>query len=101
MGWQYRSTQEAAQLGFISPYAGSQAREDFVETIANYLVKTDIQWNSILEMAGEDGAAMILQKLQVCSDWLNEKWQIDLLKMREEILLRQQNIDENLFDKTL
>ncbi len=101
MGWQYRSTQEAAQLGFISPYAGSQAREDFVETIANYLVKSNAQWNSILEMAGQDGADRIMQKLRVCSDWLNEKWQIDLLKMRQQILLRQQNIDEHFFDQTL
>lgn len=101
LGWQYRSDEEAAQLGFVSPYAGSQAREDFVEIIANYLVKSDQQWNSILEMAGEDGADMIQQKLKVCSDWLMEKWGIDILKMRTQILLRQQNINENFFDKTL
>lgn len=37
--------------GFISPYASSQAREDWVEIIANYIVKDTITWNKALETA--------------------------------------------------
>ena len=37
--------------GFVSQYASSQAREDFVETIANYIVKDSITWANMLDGA--------------------------------------------------
>ena len=40
-----------ASLGFITPYASSQAREDFAETIANYLTRTPEQMELILWMS--------------------------------------------------
>jgi substrate import-associated zinc metallohydrolase lipoprotein len=46
--WQDRDFKVAASLGFVSPYAGCETREDFVEIIANYIVKTDDQWEEIL-----------------------------------------------------
>ncbi len=115
LGWQYRTDSEAATLGFVSPYAGSQNREDFVEIIANYLVKTDTQWNSILEVAsqngktynaeyklvelpddGIDGKALILQKLEIARKWLKTAWNIDIDALRAEIMTRQENIQEIL-----
>ena len=51
--WQDRDEKVAQSLGYVSPYAGSQTREDFVETIANYIVKTDVQWNNILSNASK------------------------------------------------
>lgn len=101
MGWQYRSDSEAAKLGFVSPYAGSQGREDFVEIIANYLVKSDEDWKAILDMAGSDGADIILVKLEICASWLREKWNIDIEAMRNEIISRELNINDDFFDKTL
>ena len=44
IGWQERDEKIALSLGFISKYAGSQTREDFVEVIANYIVKSDAWW---------------------------------------------------------
>ncbi len=101
MGWQYRTDKEAAVLGFVSTYASSQASEDFVETIANFLVKSDSDWNTMLEMAGDDGAAIITKKLSVCSKWLTEKWGIDIVAMRNEIIEREQNINADFFDEEL
>ncbi len=49
--WQSRQPGYVASLGFITPYASSQAREDFAETIANYLTRTDDQMELILWMA--------------------------------------------------
>jgi substrate import-associated zinc metallohydrolase lipoprotein len=49
--WQDRHPYVAASLGFVSDYAGSETREDFVETIANYIVKTDKDWATILKAA--------------------------------------------------
>lgn len=111
--WQDRDEKVAQSLGFVSPYAGSQTREDFVETIANYIVKTDAQWNTILSNAsqgwvlsgntyiptadtdGVDGRAVILQKLAICKTWLNDSWNIDLDALRQEVQTRQENINMN------
>ncbi|MDE6510863.1 MAG: hypothetical protein K2L00_02035, partial [Muribaculaceae bacterium] len=49
--WQSRQPGYVASLGFITPYASSQAREDFAETIANYLTRTQDQMDLILWMA--------------------------------------------------
>ncbi|MBR7011462.1 MAG: putative zinc-binding metallopeptidase [Muribaculaceae bacterium] len=55
--WQDRHDGQTASLGFVSTYASSEFREDFAETIANYIVKTDAQWNRILELARRGWAA--------------------------------------------
>jgi substrate import-associated zinc metallohydrolase lipoprotein len=110
--WQDRDQKVAASLGFVSPYGGSQTREDFVEVIANYIVKTDAQWNLILDEAskgwvvntsgvlvqgtdadGVDGKATILRKLSICRTWLRDSWNVDLDALREEVQLRQKNIN--------
>ncbi len=49
--WQSKQPGYVASLGFITPYASSQAREDFAETIANYLTRTQEQMDLILWMA--------------------------------------------------
>lgn len=49
--WQSKQPGYVASLGFVTPYASSQAREDFAETIANYLTRTDDQMELILWMA--------------------------------------------------
>ena len=94
--WQDRSASESWQLGYVSNYASSQTREDFVETIANYIVKTDADWNNMMEVASADGckgASYINQKLEMCRTWLAEKWEIDLDAMRAEVQRRQANLD--------
>ncbi|MDE6018320.1 MAG: hypothetical protein K2G85_05860 [Muribaculaceae bacterium] len=49
--WQSKQPGYVASLGFITPYASSQAREDFAETIANYLTRTPQQMELILWMS--------------------------------------------------
>ncbi len=119
--WQDRKTDDGSEaiahsLGFASAYGSSQVREDFVEIIANYIVKTDAQWAKILDNAskgwemkkdsngntyvqastdtdGVDGKAIILQKLQICKDWLHDAWGVDLNKLRASVQYRQSHID--------
>jgi len=55
--WQDRSEGQVASLGFVTTYASSEFREDFAETIANYIVKTDAQWNRILDLASRGWAS--------------------------------------------
>lgn len=49
--WGDRQDGVVASWGFLSNYASSEAREDFAETIANYIVKTDEQWAAWMDLA--------------------------------------------------
>lgn len=49
--WTSKQPGYVASLGFITPYASSQTREDFAETIANYLTRSDEQMELILWMS--------------------------------------------------
>ena len=53
--WTYRGD-EVYSLGFISAYASESYREDFAETIANYIVLTDAQLDRIYELASRGWA---------------------------------------------
>jgi substrate import-associated zinc metallohydrolase lipoprotein len=91
--WQDRTNKEAWQMGYVTNYGSSQATEDFVEVIANYIVKSDTWWQNMLKEAGEEGAAIINQKWEICNTWLAEKWNIDLQAMHDEVQKRQNNLD--------
>ena len=107
-GWQHRSESEAASLGCASPYGSSQPREDFVEIIANYIVKTDAWWANLREMASKpgvnssgqnvpdtvDGKAVLEAKLGICRKWMKDAWDIDLDALRAEVQERQLHIEE-------
>lgn len=114
-GWQLVADSVANQKGFVTSYAMSETREDFVEVIANYIVKTDADWNNILETANRGvievvgtgefdkdkneimdtitGRDIIMQKWNMCNDWLAEKWNISLDALRDEVQTRQANLD--------
>lgn len=87
---------KAWKMGFSSDYAGSQAREDFVETIANYIVQSDERWQHIIEVGNSDGhkgGDILMQKLDICRTWLREKWSLDLDALHAEVQERQKNLD--------
>ncbi len=95
-GWQNRSDTEARKMGYVGAYASSQPREDFVETIARYITKSDADWQALLAEAAEgevskgvSGKDMILQKWDIANTWLAEKWGISLQRLHEEVQKRQ------------
>ena len=49
--WQDTPDSVALGQGFVSNYASSQAREDWVEIIANYIVNDSVTWLDMLEGA--------------------------------------------------
>lgn len=51
MTWQDTPDSIALGQGFVSPYASSQAGEDWVEVIANYIVKDTLTWAQMLNTA--------------------------------------------------
>lgn len=49
--WQERNDSVVLSEGFVTPYGSSQIQEDWVETIANYIVKDSITWEGMLNTA--------------------------------------------------
>ena len=88
-----RSDKQAWQAGFVTPYAMSEAHEDFVENIANYVTHTQSYWDNMLEQAGAEGAALIQQKFTIVYNYMKETWGIDLDKLREAVLRRQTEVE--------
>lgn len=52
--WQDRNNGIVTSLGFITSYGSSQNREDFAETIANYITRTDEQYDLLLWCADQN-----------------------------------------------
>ena len=111
LNWTSMTATQAASLGFVTAYAGSEEHEDFVETLANYLIKTDAQWNDLLDIAskpgidatgvdlpddGVDGKAKILLKLNMVSKYLKDIWKLDIVQLHNEIMKREANINSVL-----
>lgn len=91
---------EAPGMGFTTNYASEEYNEDFAETYANYVTKSDSGWNALIEMAGgyaedengelvpQGGAAAILQKLDIVRNYFESQWGIDIDKLRSVVLRR-------------
>lgn len=52
--WSSKNDTMALAQGFVTPYASSQAREDWVEVMANYIVKDTATWEGMLNTASYD-----------------------------------------------
>ncbi len=62
ISWQETADSIAISQGFVSDYASSADREDWVETIANYIVKDSISWNNMLNSAEYDWERVSVSK---------------------------------------
>lgn len=90
-GWQNRSDQEAWSLGFVTPYASNEPREDFVEMISVYITEIDY-WNKMMAYSGTN-VAVINQKFEIVKDWLATSWGIDIDELRDIIARRSADIE--------
>lgn len=61
-GWQDRYDPVCNSFGCVTNYASSETREDFAETIANYITKTDEQWDSLIYCAGRNWELTVDEK---------------------------------------
>lgn len=96
--WYMTRTEEAWKQGFVTPYAMSESREDFVENIAIYVTNTASYWNNMLANAGEQGRALIQQKFDIVYNYMEQTWGINLDDLREIVLRRQNEIAEGKID---
>lgn len=79
--WSNYSDAEAAAGGLVSTYASSNIYEDFVEVVAYYITYPDSWWEEWYELAGEEGTAIIKNKIEFVKEYM-ETWGIDLDKLR-------------------
>lgn len=102
-GWVNITNKRAREMGFVTNYASTLVDEDFVETIANYIVKSDEEWQQILDDAlvkkngkvvDDSGRRTILAKFQMVKDYLANSWNIDLVKLHENVQERQAKVPE-------
>lgn len=88
------TTALAYSKGFVSRYARSEPNEDFVEILSIFVVYGEQNWNSILQNAGTEGAAIINKKLDIVKEYLNVSWNIDLFELRRIFETRLGSIDK-------
>lgn len=98
--WVNVTDANALKMGYISNYASSEAREDFVELIAIYVVYGEDTWQSLLTAAGTEGSSKILQKFAIVKDYLKVSWGIEIDDLRDIVQRREAEVAAGLFDLT-
>jgi substrate import-associated zinc metallohydrolase lipoprotein len=84
--WYLQNDEEdALPNGFIRDYAMSEAREDFAETYAQYITNPDALWAQKMAAAGEEGSAIILQKLDMIRTYMKDSWNIDIDELHKAV----------------
>lgn len=83
---------DAAKEGFVTGYASGEYNEDFAEVYANYVTLSAEGWQKIIDNAGEEGVAIINQKLDMVREYFKDSWGIDLDVMRSIVLRRSSEV---------
>ena len=86
--WINVADENAPKQGFVSGYASGEYNEDFAETYAFYVTLSAEGWQKILDMAGETGAPIIQQKIDMVREYFKTSWGIDIDEMRSIVLRR-------------
>jgi substrate import-associated zinc metallohydrolase lipoprotein len=86
--WINQDDKEVAKEGFVTAYASSEYNEDFAEIYATYVTNTPEGWGKIIKQAGEEGSAIINQKLDLMKTYFLNSWGIDLDHLRDIVLRR-------------
>lgn len=82
--WADRSNDEARELGYITAYAGSQPSEDFVEMIAQMLVRTKTEFDALVDgISCEEAQFYIRAKEQLVVEYYEENFNINFYDLQE------------------
>ena len=90
---------EYLQNGYISAYAQHSDGEDFAEMMSIYITNPQSWWNEQINNAGK-GANAINAKLGLVKKYMEETWNIDMDKLREVVLRRQDEVASGKVDLT-
>jgi len=86
--------------GFISGYAQHSVGEDIAEMFSIYVTNDPTTWNSFLEAAGPEGAALIEAKFDLVKSYMSESWGIDIDDLRSIVLRRENDVANRSIDLT-
>ena len=90
----YRKNQRMANTqGFVTPYAMSEAREDFAEMLSGYVTTPPSGWQKIMTTAGKKGAPLIQAKLDIVRNYMKESWNLDIDQLRDIVIRRASELN--------
>lgn len=90
----YRKNQRMANTqGFVTPYAMSEAREDFAEMLSVYVTTPPSGWQKIMTTAGKKGAPLIQAKLDIVRNYMKESWDLDIDQLRDIVIRRASELN--------
>ncbi len=81
--WFNRNKEDAAKLGFVTQYAGSNTEDDLTEVTAVYITFTPEQWETLYKMAGDEGTEKIKKKIVIMKKYMKDVWNIDMDVLRD------------------
>ena len=83
--WYQVPNATALKKGFVRNYAMVECREDFAETMAQYVTCTGDAWAAKLKAAGTQGAAIINQKLEMIRNYMKDSWNLDIDELHKAV----------------
>lgn len=86
--WINIKDKDAAKQGFVTGYGSSEYNEDFAEIYSTYITSSETGWQTIINQAGPEGAAILNSKLNIMRSYFKESWGIDLDALRKIIIRR-------------
>ena len=97
--------------GFVTAYSQKEEREDIAEVVSTYIISTPAQWEAILAKAvikdgkGNDakeqpGVTAINKKLEICKRYYKESFGIDLDKVRDAVIERENDVVSGNYNLT-
>lgn len=84
--------------GFITAYAQHSHEEDFAEMLSTYVCNSEERWQRWMEMAGTEGARLIMAKFDIVNAYMTDNFGIDLVTLRTVVQRRQQDITMGRID---
>lgn len=93
------------ERGFISAYAQQSHSEDFAEMLSEYVTNTSDQWEEWMTEAegpngDKTGRDYLEAKLKIVRDYMKSTFNIDIDKLRDTVLRREQDIVDGKIDLT-
>lgn len=104
--------------GFVSAYSQKEEREDFAEVVSTYIISTPAQWNAIIKKATlvdkngdpikdehgkpapQPGVEALEKKLEICKRYYKETFNVDLDKVRDAVIERENNVVSGSYNLT-
>lgn len=90
--WINLNDKNVQKEGFVTAYGSSEYNEDFAEIFSTYVTMSPAAWKAIMDNAGEEGGPLLQKKLDLMRSYFNEKWGLDMDKLRDIVLRRSSEV---------